>query len=451
MSVETLKARRAHQLSARVGQTLQPATVLPLVVCVFLISIFVPFQLSIGPAVMSANRTVLLLLFPFVLRLVLLGRAGPILMSDILFVGFCLWVAIALAQNHGLGSQLEAIVINAVETLGPYFLGRVLIQDADTFERMARFLFGIVAFLFPFALLETLTGVNLLLTLSNAIVYSQPEVPPLWRLGLERVQSTLDHPIHFGVIVGSTLALGYMVLGHGAAAVKRLAVAGLILVTAFLSLSSGALAMMLLQIMLLAYAMVMGRLTERWQLLAVVMTVLVVFELATGAIMSFIIEDFAFNPQTAYNRTRIFSYGLMNIEANPLYGIGFNEWVNLPGMSDSVDMFWLLMAMKFGIPAGVLVTLAFLWLPLSLIARRMPDARLRAYKLGYLISIFAIFAALWTVHVWREAYVFVLFLLGSGAWMLRVEQGIPRRRRAFGHEGALTTGTRKVVRPDIES
>ena len=81
-------------------------------------------------------------------------------------------------------------------TLGAYFLGRCMIRDAASFAAMVRVMFGIVLFLTPFALLETVTGYNLLLHLTNAILPSQPEVPPLRRLGLERVQATLDHPIH---------------------------------------------------------------------------------------------------------------------------------------------------------------------------------------------------------------------------------------------------------------
>ncbi|AWI86509.1 hypothetical protein CEW88_22375 (plasmid) [Alloyangia pacifica] len=416
MSVEALKGgprRRATRLSAAAVPR-----VLPLSVSLFLLSLFIAFQISLGPLKLSASRGLLLvLLVPLTLR-VLRGGAGRLLVSDLAMVAFCVWVFLGMTLRHGLAEAIEFGGINTIETLGAYFLGRCMIRDAESFAAMVRVMFGIVLFLTPFALLETVTGYNLLLHLTNAILPSQPEVPPLRRLGLERVQATLDHPIHFGICIGAFVALTYRVLGYGQLAVPRCARAGLVGGVAFLSLSSGALIAMVLQVALLVWSALTRRLRERWLLLALVAGGLVVFELSTGFFLDLVIGTIAFNPDTAFNRVRIFGFALANIRTAPLFGIGLGDWVNLPGMSDSIDMFWMLVALRHGIPAGLLMLIGFLWLPLTLGARKIPDPRVRAYREGYVVTLAALFLALWTVHVWREAYVLVIFLLGSGSWML---------------------------------
>ncbi|WP_353475853.1 O-antigen ligase family protein (plasmid) [Salipiger sp. H15] len=430
MSVEVLKGapRRHAEWKAAAGAV---PRALPVSVSWFLVSLFVAFQLSLGPLKLSASRTLLLVLIvPLTLKL-LRGAAGRLLVTDVAMISLCIWVFLSMFVRHGLREAIEFSGINAIETLGAYFLGRCMIRDPDSFAAMVRFMFGIVVFLTPFALLETLTGYNLLLHLTNAILPSQPEVPPLWRMGLERVQATLDHPIHFGICIGAFVALTFRVLGYGQPAALRYGRAGLVAFVAFLSLSSGALIAMMLQVLLFIWSAIANPIRDRWKLLALIVTCLVVFELSTGFFLNLVISKIAFNPDTAFNRTRIFGFALANIEGSPLFGIGLDEWVNLPGMSDSVDMFWMLLALRHGIPAGLMMLVGFLWLPLTLMTRDIPDPRVSAYREGYIVTLTALFLALWTVHVWREAYVLVIFLLGSGSWMLEYHSPpaeAPRRR-----------------------
>ncbi|MCA0947187.1 hypothetical protein LCM08_19875 [Salipiger pacificus] len=417
MSVEALKGGPRRRAEGRMAAAAVPR-ILPLSVSLFLVSLFVAFQISLGPLKLSASRSLLLvLLVPLTLRL-LRGRAGRLLVSDVAMVAFCVWVFLSMVVRHGLAEAIEFGGINTIETLGAYFLGRCMIRDAESFAAMVRVMFGIVLFLTPFALLETVTGYNLLLHLTNAILPSQPEVPPLRRLGLERVQATLDHPIHFGICIGAFVALTFRVLGYGQPALLRYGRAGLVGVVAFLSLSSGALIAMVLQVALFAWGAIAKPLRDRWLLLALIAGGLVVFELSTGFFLNLVINKIAFNPDTAFNRVRIFGFALANIRAAPLFGIGLNDWANLPGMSDSIDMFWMLVALRHGIPAGLLMLIGFLWLPLTLTRREIMDPRVRAYRESYVVTFTALFLALWTVHVWREAYALVIFLLGSGSWML---------------------------------
>ncbi|MEM8728364.1 MAG: hypothetical protein AAGF79_00485 [Pseudomonadota bacterium] len=420
MSVEAIRSRR-RQLTLPAPTSVADSSPLPWLVVAFLICIFVPFQMRLGPLQMSTIRFVLLLLLIPMIRMMILSPSRKLIPTDIFFALLCFWVTVSMTRNHGFLATIEYNGIFAIETLGGYLVGRVFIRGPQAFEKMVRVYFGIVFFLFPFALIETLTGYNVLLHLSNAILYSQPEVRPLWRLGFERVQATLDHPIHFGIIMGSMLGLTFKVMGFGVSTLQRYGQAGLVFITAFFAMSTGAILMMATQIALLSWDAIMKPLRERWKVLLFGVLGLAVFEMTTGAVIQFLINNVAFNPDTAFNRTRIFGYTILNIERSPIFGIGLNEWINMPGTTDSVDMFWMLLTMMHGIPAGIFLILAFVWLPVTIGFRPVYGARLNAYKTGYLIAMTALFIVMWTVHAWRELYVFICFLLGSGSWLLDVK------------------------------
>jgi len=55
----------------------------------------------------------------------------------------------------------------------------------------------------------------------------------------------------------------------------------------------------------------------------------------------------------------------------------------------------------------------------------MPDPRLSAYRMGWLIGIAGIVMAGWMVHFWNAPLVLFYFVLGAGCWMLDAAQAPP--------------------------
>ena len=98
----------------------------------------------------------------------------------------------------------------------------------------------------------------------------------------------------------------------------------------------------------------------------------------------------------------------------------------------SIDNFWLFLAVHYGLPAAFLMLLAFFSIFLPVGFKKGLDARLTAYRTGFLITMTAFFLVAWTVHFWDAAYVVFLFLMGSGVWMLDVK---PKSRSALEAQG----------------
>jgi hypothetical protein len=116
-------------------------------------------------------------------------------------------------------------------------------------------------------------------------------------------------------------------------------------------------------------------------------------------------------------------------------------------MPPSIDMFWLIHAVFYGMPAAILMLLTLLIPCFGVGFLKGLDDRLDQYRIAYMISMCGFFLVGWTVHFWNATYVLFLFLLASGIWMLdlkpdsgrekarvanRSEEGRPPRRVRVG-------------------
>jgi hypothetical protein len=391
-------------------------------VLLFLVSLVVPWIPKVGPLSLPIPRLILLVMVLPCLAQWVTGRAGRIRAADIAILLFCLWCALSLVVNHGTAFAVQPAGMLFVETMGAYFLSRCYIRSADDFLNMARVLFRIVAFLFPFALIEALTGRNVLLQLFSAILPSYPDSAGDLRGSLYRVQAVFEHPILFGICVSSVLPLTHLVLGRGKPPFERWWRTGLVGATAYLSLSSAPLAALVLQGLLMMWNWLLRSVSYRWKILwgAFLASYLFVEFGSNQSPVQFYISYLTFNPHTGWHRLMIWEYGSASVVNNPLFGVGLGNWVRASWMDGSVDMFWLVNAMRHGLPAGLLIVSALLMLFLAVSFRKDLDERLNACRMAYLIMMMSFFIVGWTVHLWGMAYIWFVFLLGSGAWLLDV-------------------------------
>ena len=125
-----------------------------------------------------------------------------------------------------------------------------------------------------------------------------------------------------------------------------------------------------------------------------------------------------FNSESSYNRILIWDYGTAEVMRNPLFGIGYGEFDRPWWMHASVDNFWLLIAMRHGLPAFFLFVAAILLIMYKIGRQRIDDPEIAACRAGLLISLGGLIIAGTTVHFWTQLYTFFMFLVGSGVWML---------------------------------
>lgn len=391
-----------------------------ILVPLFIIALAIPVIINIGTLRFSVYRFVLLAaLIPCLIGWIS-GKSGRIRFPDIAILLLWFWSTLTYAIIHGAANALEPGGVMFLELVGSYMLGRVMIRSADEFLSMSRTLFWIVAIFLPLAAYEAVAGVNLILKAFGSIFTVMNEVNKEPRWGLQRVQGPFEHPILFGVFAGSALALSYLVLGHKGIWLMRFARAGIVGAAAFLSLSSGPATALIAQVMLLTWDGALKNWRSRWMVLtAASLSMIIAIEIAarrsTAAIF---ISLFAFDKDTAYSRLHIWQYGARSIWNHPWLGIGNNDWERPIYMASSIDMFWIVPPMRAGLPAGVFLAVAFFGMFLSVAYKKISDERVLWYKTAWLICMTGFFLAGWTVHYWNATYVLLMFLLGSGSWIL---------------------------------
>lgn len=328
--------------------------------------------------------------------------------SDFLVALFSIWIILILVFHHG-AERLPYAVLLAMELAGGYLIGRCCVRDCSDIKYFSFLGFGTVAFLLPFALFEMLTATS---PLRSALGLLGPVEGAFFaqREGLTRAQSVFPHSILFGVYCTLFFATS-AVLFSGT--LKTLLSGFIVLLATFTALSSAALLSIGVQLGLYIW----GWITRgRWTVLAVLIGSVALFlELASnrGPVV-IMIESLTLNPRTAWWRVHIFNYGMQSVENHPLLGIGLNEWVRPYWLASTVDNYWLLTAMRYGIPGFFLQALLFAAIFWSAARARDLDPIFSRFRCAYLFSLTALILVLCTVFVWDALMVVIMVFLGAG-------------------------------------
>lgn len=403
---------------------------LPLIVLIYLLAVVIPIAFNLGPVLMTGLRLVLLITIVPVTIGVLFGRYGPRYWTDYLFLIHVFWMAVAFAVNNP-DKVVENIGSTAVEFLGGYMIARAYIQSRGAFISLCR-VFGIILLVtFPFTVFEALTGRPPIVEFINAlpIVFSVDVVTIPARMGFERAQVILAHPIHYGLFSSLAFSLTFVALKDEIGTPRRYLTSAVIGACVFFSLSSGALLAIIFQIGLIGWAWVFRGVNARWWILLGLFVVMyVAIDLLSNRTPLRVFMSYAtFSPGTAYWRSIIFEWGMKNVWGSPIFGIGLNNWVRPFYMvSGSMDNFWLVMAVRYGIPGWFFVTAGYAYAVLRIGLHKCgEDKQLERLRLAWMITFGGLTFSLVTVHVWTNLYSFVFFVLGAGFWILTEQPKAP--------------------------
>jgi hypothetical protein len=396
---------------------------LPLVVWLYLLAVVIPVGVSVGPLVLTGVRIVLIVMILPLLAQLFMGRFGKLFATDFLFIAHVLWTAVALAMNNP-SQVIQQTGSVGMEFLGGYVLGRGYIRTREDFAALSKVLILFVLAMVPLALLETITGQVLLVDVlkkvpgMRTIGYALQER----RFGLDRVPLGFSHPIHFGLFCSVTFSLCFVAMEGTFSTMRRWITGAIIAATGFLALSSGAILAITLQFALILWATMFAKVEKRWWILVglFVLAYVVIDLLSNRRPVDVFMSYATFSAQTAYWRAQIFEWGMKSVWANPVFGIGLNDWIRPWYMyTNSVDNFWLLMAMRYGIPGFLTVTLGYVLVVYHVMRRDLrADPVLAVFRRAWVFTFLGLSFTLCTVHVWTSMYSFVFFMLGAGVWLI---------------------------------
>lgn len=372
--------------------------------------IFPPvLSVAVGGLVLTPLRVLgLLFFFAYVPKLFhdKQGTRGVALL-DFLIVLHCLWVFLALGVVHDASKALESGGIYVIELFSFYAFGRVLARNPAHLIRFLEMLFVVIGFSAILAWIEALTGVNVVYKILGMTYYRLADP----RMGLERASVYMPHPILYGLF--TSMMMGLIVYSIKRNRTKTSIV---FVLATFPALSSAPLLSLAVQLIAYIYDNVMKQVKARWQQLVItlVLLLLVISTFSDGGIISVIINNLTFNPQTGHYRMAIWDYGSAEVMRHPLFGIGFNDWVRPVWMySSSVDNFWLLTAMRYGFPCVLLLIVLLLMIVQKMLTKDYKQ--LNGVRTGWIISFVGIVLVGSTVHFWANAFSCFGLFVGIGA------------------------------------
>ena len=383
-----------------------------LLLILFMVAMILPVSFDVGIR-LSPIRVFLLAAFAPIMIYAVSGRIGRWRAADYTVVVFGLWMVATMFVNEG-AEKLPYGTVLALELVGGYFLGRLMVRSAADWKRVVKLHLWMMAIMAPFAAVELFTGIQLwaiALDQIGDVVWRGTSSRP--RMGMERVLAGFEHPILFGLFCSMTASSIFYIWRD------RIwpALAGLGFVTAmtFGSLSSGPLLSLMIQASLAGW----NEVTKgRWKLLAWSFgAVWVLLSLLSnrGPLILFI-EKMTFSPHNAWMRVNQWTFAWAEVERNPIFGIGLGEWAHPYWMSDSIDAFWLATALRYGLLGLVMLLVAYFFMARAVFSAK-PLAPLDArYRIGWGIGLIGAMFTLTTVHIWDAISVFVMFYLGAGGW-----------------------------------
>ncbi|MCA6107155.1 O-antigen ligase family protein [Bradyrhizobium cenepequi] len=423
----TLPSTGGQIAAARLTRSHKASPLVP----IFVFSLAVPVIFYLGPTRLSPYRLMLVITFVPCLIAWLSGSIGRTRLPDILMFLAATWGAVVLVTQHGVDKGLQSAGIFVIETFGTFLFARRYIRDVLAFQRMVRALVFMVLFLLPFAVYENVAGSPILIELLGKIFTVYDIVGSEARYGLRRAQGTFEHFILFGVVCSSAFALSFYVFGAGTRLGGRLS-AGLVAMAVVSSLSSGAILSVIAQAMLIVWDKVTASLTRRWGILATIaIAAYCAVELSSNrTAFDVFISYLTFNADTSYMRVHIWHYGTQSVMQHPIFGIGLNDWERPEWMGGSMDNFWLVTAVRYGVPGLLFMAGGFLSVCFGLGRLKDLSFEVAQCRKGLIITLCGLALSICTVHLWDGPYVLLMFLLGSGMWMFDARNGIAPARSA---------------------
>ncbi len=407
------------------GLNKAPKEKLPLLGAIFIISLFINIKFEIASILLTPYRLILLVVFIPAMVKWMSGKFGGRLSTDYFVLGYVIWAFLAIAVHHGT-DRLPVSSMYSLEVFGTYLLARWQIRNRTSYVQAIKIFWTCLFLMIPFALYEGLTNQNLLLKAFGPFSADRVFMDP--RLGLFRAQTVFDHPIHFGILSATFCAYSTIVLGYGKSVVKKLWRMSITIACTILSVSGGAYTLLAMQLGFMSWGAVIKS-PRKWKyLMALIAAAYVTIDiLSTRSPYVVLISYLSFSTQSAYNRILIWRYSSDDLFRNPIFGIGFNDWDRPAWMhSGSMDNFWLVTAIRYGIPGFLLLVFAVASSLRRLVKSRIDDPYDQAIRRAYGIALVSVCISVMTVHLWGSSFILFSFLLGTVSWLGITDK--PKRR-----------------------
>lgn len=406
---------------------------LRLLAILFVISIFIPveFYMMAGSMRIEPYRVVLgiALVYAMLNLKKLLEHADLV---DILLVVLLGFVFASIWSNHDLQQAVESTGIYAIESLGAFYLARMYLNTPENFFRVHRLLVIILASLTLFSAYEAFAQHRFLHEIAKNITGHDALDFRLYmhyyiRNGVMRATSLFEHPILYGSLLALCFPFAFLWFWQ----TRRISAAGnvvALLTSMLLTLSSAPLLSLIFQ----AAIAILMKLWKRARHLCISLFFaslagsLLINAFSNRGFFGILISYLTFNPNTGYFRMLQWEHSMDDIAGSPVLGIGligptFHDWTrpywNIDWFGNSIDSFWLLLALQHGLFAAGLLLFASLYASFSTLnLLHQHDDDKRWMVTAWLLAFFSLILIGFTVDYFGKLQPMFFFTLGAISW-----------------------------------
>ena len=245
-----------------------------------------------------------------------------------------------------------------------------------------------------------------------------------------RATSTFDGSTTLGLFCAVVAAI---FLYFERSPIKRTAYVGLSLFGCLLALTSAPLMAFVIVTSVYFYDHLLKKLVWRWTLLIVI---LVLFYVALSMVSddpdTSVIGHLTFDPSNGWLRMNTWHHASINIDLSPWFGYGFNTYGNLEDYWDqaSVDCVFLVIALRFGLPAVALLLAVniFSFLQVgSTYKNRSADQQMGRAGTAYTLTLVVFICVGLTIHFWNAPWCLWGFLVGVRSSLKEYYASIPAK------------------------
>lgn len=369
-------------------------------------------NLTIGTTALPPYR---FMLIPAALYMMSRGLRGHFRFGwvDGLIVAATAWVCFALFMTTEAVEAFTAAFAQTTDIALAYFFGRFTIRSLKDLRAFLIMMAPGLAFVAAIMMIESVTHQLIIQKFFAQITGRSVPYRADARLGLFRAPGPFPHPILAGVFLASFLPLYFLVGVRGWPKILGIFAA----FCSFFSVSSAALLGLVVGGGLIFYNWLSERIANlSWQLFFTMAAIFVFMaELGTkSGTYSLILRFAALNSTSSYNRVLIWEFGTQSVAKHPWFGIGYAEWERPSWMSASMDHFWLLVAVRFGLLPSVLIgvatALAVLGLARSAMLPASPTDKRALRAVAISLGVFAF--GIVSVALWLSPHIWFFMLIG---------------------------------------
>lgn len=339
--------------------------------------------------------------------------------ADLVMIFSAVWMFLATAAHYTIDISLKTGGAATFDALAAYLVGRLYFRNSID---LRRFLYRITPLVIGAAFVlfvESISHRYLFRPFVGMVTGHSPAaiLNRMYEIrnGFLRATGPFQHPIAAGLFFATLLPLFL-----AADLPVRRWIGALACVGGVFSWSSAGIASLAAGLALGFYDQFQRKHRIGWMpvVLSVLTICIMIQSFVQGGLIRFIIRYASLNPATGYYRLAIFQYGWADVERHPWIGIGyFGSYLRPAWMgTESVDNFWLLQALRYGIP-GMVLFLVGAWaviIKLGMMRQRLESGSLTGRRMatGLVITLVILLLSIISVAPWAADMAWLMVLLG---------------------------------------